>query len=131
MNPIFTVNIVKGRLQDNRIEDYIKTLSDGEYEFIIRKPRKERSNQQNKYYRGVIIKIISSEIGYTEDEIHEILKYKFNPAYLKIKDEEIRVGKSTTILSTIEFEQMLTKIREWCSMELNLFIPLPNEVLYD
>lgn len=130
MNPIFTVNIVKGRLQDNRIEDYIKTLSDGEYEFIIRKPRKERSLNQNNYLWGVVYKLISDELGYSVDDVHEICKMMFLSHTVLVKGKEIKICGSTASLSTVEMESYLSSVRQWASAEISCFVPLPNEVDY-
>ena len=37
---------------------------------------KTRSPQQNNYY-WMIVKAVANEIGYTHDELHEIVKVKF------------------------------------------------------
>lgn len=83
----------------------------------------QKSNQ-NGYYWGVVIPLLSSELGYLPDEIHTALKYKF-----------LRVGgssdlpkiKSTSTLNTQEWEELMDKIRTWSSSELNIIIPEPYE----
>lgn len=97
---------------------------------------KNRSNQQNSYYWGVIIRELSEHTGYTSDEIHEVLKYKFisypivfHHKEIQSRDEEIYVCKSTTELDTKEMEDYLSKIRTWASAELGVWIPEPNESL--
>lgn len=95
------------------------------------KEEKMRSLQENKYYWGVIVKILSSELGYTRDETHEILKELFlrELKFLKTKDgvEEVWITKSTTKLSVGEFEDYLSEIRQWASMALGIYLPLPRE----
>lgn len=83
-----------------------------------------RSTPQNRYYFGVVIDILSNHIGFTPDEMHEILKHKF----LRHKEQKgYVIPQSTTSLSTIEFENYLTQIREWAVIDLGVLIPEPNE----
>lgn len=95
--------------------------------------RPTRSLMQNAYYWGVVIKILSDEIGYDPETMHEYMKDKFSFK----KDIDMPDGgtmikvKSTTDLSTIEFEDYLTRVREWAKDFLECFIPLPNETQFD
>jgi hypothetical protein len=83
-----------------------------------------RSQKQNAYYWGVVLKIMGAEIGYLPDEIHqlmckEFLSYERSPGELFVK--------STTKLSTVEFEDYLANVRRFAATELSIFIPMPNE----
>ncbi len=88
--------------------------------------RKSRSNNQNRYYFGVIIDILSDYFGYSTLECHEVLKWQF----LRIVGENGKPDscKSTTELDTMEFEVYLNKVREWASTEYEIYLPLPNEI---
>lgn len=95
---------------------------------------KKRSNPQNKYYWGCVVQILSDETGYTKDEIHEIIKYKFLPAQKnfcgkKGKDVKLSYSLSTTELDTKNWEELMAQIREWASIELGIWIASPNEAL--
>jgi len=96
-------------------------------------PSKTRSKNQNDYYFGVLVKFISEETGYTPEETHDILKSMFNYKRKTIETKEgfneVLVVKSTTGLTTVEFEEYQSKIRQWASMSLGLFLPVPNEEL--
>ena len=107
-------------------DNYIASLS-GEVEVSVQKrqQRKDRSNKQNRYYYGVICGVVSSETGYDKDEVHEIMKSKFLKSYKTIKGKEYRYIKSTTMLSTKEFEEYMDQCRQWAAMELSLYIPEP------
>jgi hypothetical protein len=91
-----------------------------------------RSTQENRYYWGVIVKTLSQELGYNPEEIHEILKHKFLKEIINLKTKQgidlIEITKSTTSLTTIDFEDYLSKIREWASIELSIYLALPNEL---
>ena len=96
------------------------------------KELKLRSVSENKYYWGVVLDILSDELGHTKTEMHEILKTKFlrDIAYIKKKNGEhlkVETSKSTTDLKTNEFEDYLSKIRNFASAELGIWIPEPNE----
>lgn len=94
--------------------------------------KKERSNNQNRYYFGVIVDILSDHTGFTRDEVHEILKSKFLrrtmwiPKKTGIMEMSV-ISYSTTELTTVQFEKYLSEIREWASLELGINLPEPNE----
>ena len=91
-----------------------------------------RSIPENKYYWSVIIGILSEELGYSSNEMHEILKAMFLTLKRYIKNKkgivrEVTTIRSTTELTTIDFEKYLSDIRIWASAEMNVFLPMPNE----
>jgi len=121
--------------------DFLATMEDKRITLTIGKERKykERSNQQNKYYWGVVIKELSNELGYTPDEMHEALKCHFLADIKEFKREvngimetrTLMVTKSTTALDTQQFEDYMAKVRQWASIQLAIYIPLPNETSFD
>ena len=94
---------------------------------LIERRAKPRSLQENGYYWGVVIPLLCEWSGYTSDEMHDALKEKFLSEYDSEKNLE-RI-KSTAALSTAQFEEFLSKVRQWAS-EQGVFIPLPNEEIY-
>jgi hypothetical protein len=107
----------------------LKSLKPKKYHLEIKQHREVRSLSQNKYYWGVVIKILSNETGFLEDEMHEVLKKKFNPKVKALRQtgEEFLIGGSTTELDTMNFEEYLSKIKIWAIQELDIYIPDPNE----
>ena len=73
-------------------KDYLR-LIEGDVHLEIKPAEKVRSPQQNAYYR-VIIRILAKELGYTEEEMHKVIKEKY----------EI---ESTKQLSKEEFTELL------------------------
>lgn len=138
MIPKFNVKVVGGRLiESTQFNDHVRTLFNGDY-FLTIKPAKEReirSNQQNKYYWSVPLKLFSEYTGYSVEECHELCKYKLLLTYHIINTKhgpnEIKLVKSTTMLNTVEFEEYLSKLREWLSIEFGVYVPTPNEVSYE
>lgn len=86
--------------------------------------RKARSTNQNSYYHGVIVRMLADELGYTDEEMHEAIKWQF----LQKKGAKIPTVRSTSDLSTVEFEDLMSRIRTWASSELKVYLPAPNEV---
>jgi len=105
---------------------------EGKEAFLVIKPYKDsRSDNQNRYYWGVVIKLLCDEIGYLPEEMHEILKQKFlSTRTVKIGNEEYSISDSSSTLNTTEFEDYLSKVRTWASQDLELLIPLPNDIEY-
>ena len=99
---------------------------------LLLKPYKDlRSDNQNRYYWGVVIKLLSDELGYFPDEIHEAMKQKFlSIRHVKIGKAEYSIPESTAMKNTTDFEDYLAKIRIWASKDLELLIPLPNDIEY-
>lgn len=92
--------------------------------------KKDRSNNQNRYYWGVVIKLLSEHTGFEPDEMHEVLKHIFlsYPKTLETKKPElVYISKSTSGLSTKDFEDFMSRVRTWASLELAVWIPEPNE----
>ena len=108
--------------------EQLNSLAGQIVEVTIGKQRKKRSLNQNGYYHGVVVEILGRHLGYTPDEMHHALRGEF----LKIPgDYVLPKSRSTTDLSTVEFEDYLTQIREWAAqLPSPCYIPLPNEVEY-
>lgn len=129
--PKFAGTITKGDLiiaDPKRFKMYCCGFKDGSpVEVVVKRPTKERSNQQNAYYWGVVIHLIHESTGEDPDRIHGFLSAMFLTR--KAWGENPYV-ESTTKLSTIEFEDYLENCRRWAAYPENLgiYIPLPNEV---
>jgi hypothetical protein len=107
----------------------LKTLKPKKYEISIKQYRENRSMPQLRYYWGVVLSILSNETGFTPEELHEVLKLKFNTQTKVIKHtgEEVFFGGSTGDLDTMQFEDYLEKIKTWAIQEINTYIPDPNQ----
>lgn len=137
MIPKFYGTVKNGRFKfaSQREQDnyslYLGTLDKCYVELVIKKRKRTRTLNQNRYYWGVIVKLLSNHTGYSDDEMHEALKSLFLSHPMQLASRNISVNKSTASLSTKEFEDYMDQIRGWAQVELNCYIPLPNEVEYD
>lgn len=136
---------------DRKLFDLFVASYPAESDLVIqvRKFRRQRSNDQNAYYWGVVIPIIQEAIGNLRErethadiqdavgastaglenivdpeDVHDILKFQFLRSYVAGVFERV---KSTTDLDTLAFEDYLSRVRTWATQELGVFIPLPNE----
>ena len=107
----FAGKVKQGKLtlDDNLgFRDYLY-LIEGDVHLEIKVAEKVRSPQQNAYYR-VIIRILSKELGYTEQEMHETIKEKYDI-------------ESTKQLSVPEFTELLEAIKRWAVIEMGIVLP--------
>ena len=107
----FAGKIKQGKLtlDDNLgFRDYLY-LIEGDVHLEIKPTEKVRSPQQNAYYR-VIIRILSKELGYTEQEMHETIKDKYD------------IG-STKQLSVDEFTELIEIIKRWAVIDMGIVLP--------
>lgn len=90
----------------------------------VSRTKNPRSLNQNAYYWGVVLPVIGKNIGYTTNETHDALKDMF----LTDRTGRIPRVKSTTTMSTSEFEEYVATVRTWAYAELNITVPLPNNI---
>ncbi len=109
----------------NEIRQFFKGQS---IEIIVRRKRKHRSVQQNRYY-WLIVTMMAEYTGFTKDEMHLVLKSRF----LKAEKVNVETGavfeyvKSSAGLSTVEAEEYYNQVRQFASEEFGINVPLPNE----
>lgn len=97
------------------IKDIFADLKDGEYRMELKKEKNPRSLRQNSLLHSWLSQIErESHVGYEADEWKEIFRNHFllsrHRSPINKKKWIIRL-KSTTELSTIEFNEFLEKIR--------------------
>lgn len=126
--PIFTGAVSEaGKLTLDLPADvtrYLRGFANKRVEVTIRPWKAKRSRNQNNYYHGAIVPIIADYCGYTHEEAHEALKHQFLTEHTNGPLARVR---STTSLTTQEFEDYAERVRLWASVNLGLYIPLPNE----
>ncbi len=125
--------VTKFQLQDNirnQISNDIKQFEGKRVRIVIEKLKSKRSHQQNSYW-WALITILSCDIGYTKEEIHQICKYKF----LKREKVNEKTGEiyeyltSTTKLNKSEFSEMTSELIRWAAEAFNIILPIPGEQL--
>jgi len=135
--PIFEGDVVNKKLklfdhEKQAIKRWIATFKDGtKLDIIIRKHKSKRSNEQNRYYFGIVLPILADYFGHDNvEDLHEELKLKFNPIESKL-NPGTKIGGTTTKMSTEEFysgeTSYVERICRWAAMEYSIFIPPPKK----
>ncbi len=130
ITPIFHGTVNKGTLQvEPRFYSYLGSLEGQKVEVVVRKRRSKRSDQQNRYWWGVVIQMLSDHCGYTPQDMHDTVKCMFLSSNEKDEFGLIKIG-STASLSKDEFSLLTNKVVRWAAENLSLYIPDPNQVDY-
>ena len=121
MTPTFDGEVNGGKLTvRGKFDEYLSAL-EGPVRVTVGKRKKSRSDNQNRYYWGCVVKIAGDEFGYSSEEMHDAFKCLF------LRREEpgkpMTLG-STAKMSTAEFSEYVEGCRRWCS-EHGLVIPDP------
>lgn len=118
------------RPDKERLYNTLKGLREVPYQVELKVLKDTRSNNQNRYYWGVMIAILSDHTGFTPEEMHYELKKRFLKYFKALPTgEQAELVKSTRKLDTKEFEDYMEKIRIFSALELDVIIPLPNEII--
>lgn len=132
-------NVKNGKLIRNRnlILEAINSYEGKDVLITLEKAKKQRSNQQNAFYWGIVIVIIKSCLKSTgnnlnENDVHDLLRLKFLKETIAIKEETgevIERVKSTTELTTSQFMDYIAEIQQFAAEYFDAIIPDPNENL--
>ena len=130
MRQIWQGKVEHGALKlDNRREFtmFLCSLEGKAVDVTVEKHKTTRSTQQNAYLNGVVYKLIGDELGYSRDQVHDLMRYKF------LKLEDGRTPGMFTIMSTAkltkdEFSTYIEEIKVWASEFLSIYIPSPDEI---
>lgn len=116
------------RGEENRYHAYLyKVKNDAEMFMVLGHKTKitVRSEQQNRYYWGVVVDLLAAHTGYTSDEMHEALKMKFLRITLPNLPDTVQ---STARLTKDQFSEYIEKIQKWAATEMGCMIPDANQV---
>ena len=118
---------------NSAIEQFLNNTLDKLISISWKSVKPTRSLLQNKYYWGVVIAMLSKEIGYAPDYMHAYMKEEF----LWFDEQDMPDGKTARVvhdtknLTTVQFEGYIHKIRQWAGEFLMMDIPLPNQTQFN
>lgn len=128
-----SASVQRGQLKVRNREAFEKataTFPDGEYSVTVQLKRATRSEQQNRYYWSVVLRLVAEHTGYSADDLHEYFKKRFNSKRVVFVDKETgevkdddAIGQSTTKLNKVTFGDYLREIVAFAWDELNVLIP--------
>jgi hypothetical protein len=126
--------VKNGRLlltDKSRFDHDVQAHEGREVVLTIRRSDDIRTNAENRYYWGVIVKIVADEMGIIPDEAHDFLKHLFLKQGVEVDGKRFEIARSTADLTIAEFESYCERCRQWAAAELGAVIPLPGEVILD
>jgi hypothetical protein len=134
----FMCPVVDGRLPEReakRIGAAIRKLDGKRIVVSIEEVKKTRSNQQNRYYWGCMVKLITDAFRdagnmVNAEDVHDFLKAevgKLSQVLVTVDGEVFRGPGSTAKLTTTEFSNYIEAVKAWATDRLDLKIPSPDE----
>lgn len=136
MKVTINTHVLNGRIDSNRskLSEVIAKMEGCDITITIEKTKRKRSNPQNQFYWGVVVVLITNYIVdagnvWTREDTHLCLRGMFLKTAVLVNEsgECIERIRSTTELSTIEWEEYIEQIRAWAASSLGAIIPMPNE----
>ena len=110
-----------------RFKQHLLPLKGKIVEITAELQRRHRSNEQNRYYWGVVLKMIADYCGYFSQEEIESLHTEMCRLFLPGVGM-LALPTRTSDLSTVEMNDYMKKVRAWAASELGVYIPEPNEI---
>lgn len=117
-----------------RFIEEVKGFTGKEVEIIVQRKRRLRSIPLNRYYWGVVVKMLRDrleELGHevSLEIVHDFLKSRFNyKEFVNEKTGEVfALPQTTTQMTNTEFMMYMEKVKVFAASVLDLSIPDPNE----
>lgn len=110
----------------HKLDDYLKSL-EGESVVVSITKNIPRSINLNKYYWSVVVSLPAKSLGYEKEEMHNVFKEKFLYKKEIVNGEWMKIIRSTTKISSKEMITYIDQIKRFCTEELGVYIPDPNE----
>lgn len=131
--PKFKGTVQNGRFfpyEGDMYEIYLQSLEGKECALVINEWKEKHSDNQRRYYFGVVVKLISEECGWSKDYTHSFLATMFLKEYAQLKGKDYVVVLSFTSLKTDTCSHYIEECKQWASIELGLFIPDAEKLNY-
>lgn len=128
MPTIYAVKREDGSWTGDSIRAVLESRKPGtSWEINFKRLCPQRSTNQNRWYRGVILPMVAAAIGDDEDPVHEALIEKFSAYRVRGKDKRfgLKIKKRTRNMDTAEFTEYVEKVRQWAASFLGIQIPDP------
>lgn len=125
---IFLERTETGFTNIQKLESVILSFPKGKRLVITVSDKTRRTDRQNNLLH-LYFGIIGKELGYSKDEVKEILKFKFlkREKVLEQTGEVVTYIGETSKLTKEEFSEFIEHIIEWCGTNFGITLPLPGD----
>ncbi len=107
-----------------KVEAFCKEAST-DYILMVAKAKQKRSLAQNKYYWGVVVKVISDYTGFTPQETHQLLGREL---WSYDGKNGHRFIKSTADMDIAEFSSCIENARQYANESIGVYVPEAGEI---
>jgi hypothetical protein len=123
-----------GARERQELDRAVSQFADGKISLKLEKEKQRRSNAQNRFWWGTVVKLFADHCGHYPDEMHEILKVELLPKEVEMVNPEtgetktMTIGRSTASLPKAEFKDLIHRAQE-LGASMGIYIPDPGEGL--
>lgn len=121
----------------NLVLNAIKYFNDKDVIITFSKPKKSRSNNQNRFYWGVVLPLVQNGLLDATGELRSVdnIHYKIllplfaplNEIVNKDTGECISERLTSSEMTTTQFMEYIMEVQKWSAEFLSIDIPNPNE----
>lgn len=121
----------------NLVLNAIKYFNDKDFVITFSKPKKSRSNNQNRFYWGVVLPLVQNGLLDATGELRSVdnIHYKIllplfaplNEIVNKDTGECINERLTSSEMTTTQFMEYILEVQKWSAEFLSIDIPNPNE----
>ena len=118
-------------LQRSKLLERCKQLAESGKAVELTLKRNKRSTQQNSYLH-VCLSAFAIEFGFTLQQVKDdVFKRHVCKDLFVSANGGFEVCKSTTELDTKQMTDAIDKFRDWSAIEMNFYIPDPDDLAFE
>lgn len=107
----------------------VDSLPDGKYRINIERTSERRTIAQNKLM-WMWMKCMEDATGTQSEDIYAYYCRKFLSRIVTINGREQMINDTSSVLSTVQMSDFLTRIQADAVAELGIVLPLPSDLYY-
>jgi hypothetical protein len=120
-----------GRVSLSAELDYLfSTLSNGSYTITVKRTREKRTINQNALMWAWFA-CIEENTGTSKDDIYMYYCKKFLSRVVCVNNKEEKIYRTSSMLSTVEMSEFMTKIQADAGSELGITLPIPDDRYFE
>lgn len=106
------------------------TLSNGSYTITVKRTREKRTINQSSLMWAWFA-CIEENTGTSKDDIYMYYCKKFLSHIIYVNNKEEYIYRTSSMLSTVEMSEFMTKIQADAASELGITLPIPDDRYFE
>lgn len=116
--------------EPEKLADHKRALAGRKFEMVLRPKRNQRTRKQDKWLRGIAVRMLADCLGYEPQE-RDVVHYAMLAEYHG-KKHDAKFGldvpaKTSSQHSTVERSEYMEWFVRYAAQKFGCIIPLPNE----